>query len=175
LGKRRQRGANCRGRVELIMARHVWTVLCTKASIDRETNNVSLFDVLDKISVFGPQHAGEAAVAVPIQFEVAILWARSVITEAETVLARLSFVAPNGQRFEGGTVTVELIGDFHRSRTFFQINGLPVIGPGVYDFVVEYQPAGVSTWAEVSRTPLEVEFASAPTPMGLIETAAPPA
>jgi hypothetical protein len=161
--------------VELIMARHVWTVLCTKASIDRQTNNVSLFDVLDNVSVFGPAYGGGAAIAVPIQFEVAILWARSVITDAETGLARVTLVAPNGQRFEGGTVAVELVNDFHRARTFIQINGLPLVGPGVYEFVVAYQSTGTTMWTEVDKIPLEVEFSAPLAPIGLTENTAAPA
>ena len=36
------------------MIEHAWSVLCTRSVTDRESNNISLFEVIEQISTVGP-------------------------------------------------------------------------------------------------------------------------
>jgi|GEM_PF-4752138 len=57
------------------MARHMWTIMCSKSSIDRQTNNLSLFDIIEKIDVAVVAQVDQ--IIVPIPFHLVTMWVRS--------------------------------------------------------------------------------------------------
>ncbi len=138
------------------MPEHIWSILCTKTSIDKDTNNISIFDVIERISIAGAP--SEENVALAVQAELAILWARSDHSIPETAVGRLRLVAPDGAVL--GTTGFEInLGEPHvRLRTVMRISSLPLRGPGIYNFVVEVQAPEDQRWRPVSSTPLEVSF-----------------
>lgn len=140
------------------MARHIWSVLCTKGSIDSQTNNVSLFNVTEKFAISGRPPEPEAIAVIPGPMELVTLSMRSNVAEPETVMARIALLAPNGERTEGSTFAIEMVGNFIRNRHVLRINALPLRGSGIYEFVVEFQTTGTNDWIEVARIPLEIEF-----------------
>ena len=135
------------------MIEHVWSVLCRKVSIDRETNNVSLFDVLEQVQLY--QWSGEfSAIAGP--FELASLWYRSDIpSRAE---ARVTLRGPSNRLLTDLTQEIDLR-EFRRVRARYVIANIPIEGPGTYRFVVECKQQNAEVWSEVASLPLEVVVA----------------
>ena len=68
------------------MVEHVWTVLCQKAPIDRDTNDLSLHSVLEEITLLEepPEVSSKGNVVMigPLPMTVVSLWARSEADEA---------------------------------------------------------------------------------------------
>jgi len=142
------------------MIEHIWTVLCTRSSIDRETNNVSLFEVIEQLNVLGPLPDVAARAALPMQFEIVSLWARANAGEPEESTGRIVLIAPNGLEVLSHVFPVSLT-EHTRMRTQMRSVGFPLLGRGRYVFRIELQDTG-GTWNQVARIPVEVESIAQP-------------
>lgn len=135
------------------MIQHIWTVLCTKSSIDRETNNISLFEVIEELQVEG---LGREPGAVPCSFELVSLWSRSEPDTPSQGEARITFQSPGGRTSISQMQAVDLQ-HYRRLRSKVKILGIPVEEPGRYTFVVECRQQDQEQWIQVARMPLEVQ------------------
>ena len=140
------------------MANHVWSVLCTKASTDSESNNISLFDVVESIS-FGPSNVppeGES-IAFAIELQLVSLWTRSDPEREEAVSVRSLFVHPD--ETEMGRLEQEVnLANTLRGRTIAKLTSLIMRGPGIYVFRVQRRDTGAGDWDTVAEIPLEIRF-----------------
>ncbi len=139
------------------MAIHVWTILCSKSSLDRESNNISLFDVTEQINI----HYSGVLPPIPItlqrELELVSLWMRSEMAISERPAARVTISGPNNLRIQGPEVAVDLE-SAARSRSILKLGGIPVGGDGNHFLVMELRNAAGEQWQEVARIPLEVRF-----------------
>jgi hypothetical protein len=147
------------GPCEARMIRHVWTVVCARSSIDSESNNISLFDVLEQLTLQGPLPEGRGQLAIP--HEIVSLWTRERLDEGATGESRIKMVAPSGWTTEGRTIQLDLT-RFNRLRTRGRPAALPVEGSGLYWIVTEFRPGPGTEWQEVARAPLELRMEVAP-------------
>jgi len=136
------------------MIDHVWTLICTRAIIDRDTNNLSAFNIIEQIQIRGePTPDG----VVPIGLEVVSLWMRSDFNVPCRGRWRLSFLSPSGIQIK--TVDGELdLSKYERVRARRFFMGLPMSEPGRYRFVLELQNEGKEDWQQVASIPLKVVF-----------------
>jgi hypothetical protein len=58
------------------MIDHVWTILCSRAVIDRDTNNMSLLEVIEQLTLGDASPPVEGEGLAPIQLELVTLWTR---------------------------------------------------------------------------------------------------
>lgn len=140
------------------MIRHGWTVLCTRSSVDSESNNISLFDLLEQLTISEPQQGPGIAV---FPHEVVSLWTRDNLGEGGVAETRFVIVAPDATRTEGPALSIDLTA-FHRSRMRSRAPGLPIQGAGLYWIATELRQGENPQWAEVGRIPLEVRFGEVP-------------
>ena len=140
------------------MARHVWTILCTKASIDSRSNNISLFEVVDQLNVVGPPQ--DERVEIPARFDLVTQWTRSDPEEPERVTGRISLRLPNGDMVGGSEFEINL-SESLRHRNVISISSLPIHGPGDYRFVIDYRPASGGDWEATYQLPLQIIFPQA--------------
>ena len=146
------------------MMRHVWSVLCSKTSIDRASNNVSLFEVLESIQLQTP-NALTFPANIPFEATFITLWARQDPTQPLRAQMQVRLLAPDGNE----------LGEFHanidletapRSRQLTALRGLRISGNGNHDFEVSWRHTDAERWQVVARVPLEVSVtveAQAPT------------
>lgn len=138
------------------MIKHNWSVLCDSSSIDSETNRVSLFNVLDTLTIVGDP--GDVQ-GIPIRFEIFSMWENTIDTPSEGVM-RLIAIDPNGETRSPLEVRIDLTSShFHRSR--IQIQGLKLSGPGRYVFRIEYKDED-KDWKSVAELPILINFESSP-------------
>jgi hypothetical protein len=142
-----------------------WSVLCQAISIDRFSNAVSLFNVLEEIT-YTPQgplpDPLPALLYIPLNAQVASLWTRDDLDTPEVGRARLRLVSPSGpgpDLKEGGEYEVDLT-VAKRHRQVATVATLPWTENGLYYFLVERQAE--AHWEEVGRLPLEVRLENAP-------------
>ena len=78
------------------MIDHVWTILCSRAVIDRDTNNMSLLEVIEQLTLGDASPPVEGEGLAPIQLELVTLWTRRRDDESESGRARIRFYRPSG-------------------------------------------------------------------------------
>lgn len=139
------------------MIMHVWTVLCSRSSIDRETNNVSLFDVLEQITI--EDWAGHPGL-VPGQFELVSLWSRYELDRPSRGEARLTLRTPGGGTHAEQMQPIDLR-EYRRLRNRTRLPAIPIDVPGSYRFVIECRQMDQEEWVQVAIVPLEVQVAAA--------------
>jgi hypothetical protein len=140
------------------VAEHVWSVLCTSASIDRETSIVSLLLIVEKLT-FTEQMEEQALnisnPILPIDMEIMSWWVRSDYATSESGIARIGLVAPDGEQLHKVPVRISLEGTTG-SRTKVRIVSMPFKGFGLYWWVVEMLRPDSEEWDRVARIPIEV-------------------
>ncbi|MEA3344807.1 MAG: hypothetical protein U9Q78_00935 [Chloroflexota bacterium] len=138
------------------MIDHVWTVVCSRSVIDRDSNNVCLLNVLEQITVGGKPTA-EDVEAIPIEMEVVSLWARSDLDVPTGGAERLTLVSPSGEVLFSGESEIDLSAH-RRFRNRARFRGLPIREEGRYVFRVESQADDEVGWHHAADIPLEVIF-----------------
>jgi hypothetical protein len=142
------------------MAEHVWSLLCSASSIDRETQIVSLFNVIEYLTITEPaevlQQALEAKAAFPAPMELWSWWIRSDYATPEAAIMRCGLVAPDGDRLLQKLFRISLE-EARTAHTKLRIPAFPFRGLGLYWWMVEKKCAGDSEeWETVARIPIEL-------------------
>lgn len=153
------------------MAHHVWSVLCYKAPIDKDTNEVSLLNVVESLTIRTTEaelqdrverlkEGEQALLPPPGNLELVSWWVRSDFDiPEEGVRARVVLRLPDGRE----QVTEERTMDLRQSsgyRLKFRVPGIPFGGVGAYWFEIQQQENGKKeggrAWDTVASIPLKV-------------------
>jgi len=136
------------------MAEHVWSVLCSRSVIDKETHQASLFDVVESLTVTlrEPLPAKTKAV-IPFRMNLVSFWTRSEGGKQEKTTCRVKIIAPNGEILSDTETTIDL--SVHsRFRSTLTLEAFPLSGPGIFRFTVLLKDG--TRWREVARIPVEI-------------------
>lgn len=136
------------------MPRHLWTIVCEKATIDRETNNVSLIEIVEDVSVAveAQQELSKplsAAIILPVTWTVVSAFERDDPARGEKADGEMQLVSPSGSIL--GTALIEIDLTQHaRARCLVKFAGWPVPEGGRYlvKVFVRSQP-GASLCGEI--------------------------
>ena len=136
------------------MIQHVWSVICQSTSIDTDTNRISMFNVLESLTIFSQ---ADEPVTLPISFEIFSLLTRSEPDQPSKGRLRVYYRHPSGEATSPFEVSIDLShAIYFRSRVRSQ--GLALTSPGRYLFLVEVQDEGDDAWRIVAELPLLVRF-----------------
>lgn len=140
------------------MIEHVWSLICNSSSIDEENHTISIFNILEQLSVFSNT---PDMVSLPIHLEIFSLLTR----EDEKVPAqgkmRIFFCDPADSCTQKAELDIDLKNAvYFRSR--IRVDGLDLKGNGKYKFVVELQQKGKKAWEKVASLPLLINFQPLP-------------
>lgn len=139
---------------------HVWSVICQRSVIDKDSLNISLFDVLEQLNLAGtlPEDKNKQII-IPIRFELVSLWAREQYDKPVRGMAKLSTSYPSGDIIEGPQINIDLT--VHpRTRSRIVFNGLPFKESGRHVFLIQIRKG--DKWKEVARLPIEILYKSTP-------------
>lgn len=152
------------------MAEHIWSVLCNKAIIDRDSGQVTIFEAIENLNL--PRTEDEIAkeiegveeeVVIPHTMQLVTLWVRSDLKQPEEQHARVRLLSPFDQELNTWAVPVDLKSFLSlRWRLVFQ--GVPWRGPGRYWYVIEMKDG--EDWMQCSRVPLVLTSKRTPAPDG---------
>ena len=137
------------------MIDHVWTVVCSWAVVDRRSNNVSLENVIEQVTIADTPRPG-GILALP--FDVMTLWARADFGVPTSGRGRLVLLSPSGKELKASEYDIELTGKAKRYRSVVHFDALPVGEPGRCIFRTELWNAGKAEWDKKADVPLEVVF-----------------
>lgn len=137
------------------MAIHVWSLLCNRVVVDRETNQVSLHDVIESLRIEVVSRTQELAenlaLAIPVQF--ASHWTRSDVATSEKSRGRVVLHSPSKVVGQSDVFEIDLMSHLN-ARAVMRIPGISVNDTGRYWFVLEEEKG--ENWSEVSRIPLDI-------------------
>ena len=135
------------------MPRHIWSVLCRKALVDKDTGTTTLLEVVEGINIAGEPPPIGTAFKFPV--ELITLWMRSEIDFAEEPQAcRAVLSGPTSGIHTTPESTIDLAVS-PRFRWTLRIGGIPYFGVGVYEFEVQRRAPG-GDWLTDARIPLHV-------------------
>ncbi len=140
------------------MIQHVWSVLCQSASVDKESRSLSLFNVIESITIFA--EISSQPIRLPIHFAIVSLWRKSMDNDAvDKGKTQISFCAPDGTRVKKLELELDLSDSlFHRQ--IINSGGIVLSGPGLYKFLVEkFEEA--DGWKLAAELPFEVVYETA--------------
>jgi hypothetical protein len=141
------------------MIRHLWSVLCSSSSIDRDDNKLSLFDIVEQITLLEP--ITEPGL-IPIKIHLVTLWRRESLAHATKTTARVRvLVPPQGEEVSKSHEYVVDLTKFVRLRQRIVFRTIPVRGEGTYEFVIDYLDAD-ERWREATRIPLDLVVKTPP-------------
>lgn len=151
---------------------HVWSVVCVGSSIDRDSNNITLFNTLERITanipsqVLNQENSKRGAIQIGLNFEVVSRFWKREQKKAEVFDFRLRVVSPSGKTvstFEQPRIALkEGIINF-RLRNRFPT--LPIDGNGTYWIVVEIKDLSEQNYEEMQRLPIEIIINSVDEPL----------
>jgi hypothetical protein len=142
------------------MVEHIWTVLCSHAVVDKDTNNVSLHNVIEQVNVKGTIPAPDKPLMVPINMNLISLWVRGADNKPCQGKIRIETILPSGKSISKEELTVDM-STYERFRSIVRIPAIPVEAAGNDIFRVslnEDAAEDASKWEIVAEIPLKIVF-----------------
>jgi len=134
--------------------RHIWTVVCKHAVIDKDTNLISLLDVLEEITIFDKPKPG-GLVNFPIEFM--SLWIRDDLSKPCKGIYRMRYIKPSGENISIGPEIGVDLSEFERSRNKLSFQGVRVDQGGEINFIIEVKTEDLN-WLEIAKIPIKFNF-----------------
>ena len=141
--------------------RILWAILCQSSVVDKQTNNISLFNVIEEIQIVGPsggsvQKDARLDLIAPRVFDLVIMFARSDFESPEKGKGRVRMKGPEPFSKEGlpQEFEVDLI-EHPRYRMIVKIPGIPITGKGTHQFLVDCSSVG-QDWESLFELPILV-------------------
>jgi hypothetical protein len=137
------------------MIRHVWTVLCMRSVIDSDSNNISLFDVVEELQLLQKKGTARATSPLPVDLELVSLWAREPKEQPANGRAKDVIMSPSGKPLGEREYDLDLT-EFERTRSRRNVRGVPIGESGQYWFRTQLWDEKRSKWQEVSNVPIKI-------------------
>jgi hypothetical protein len=143
------------------MIRHIWSVLCSQSVIDAQSNNVSLFNVIEQLTVVMKKTIiPEGKIPLlPISLELVTLWERGELEQGGSQgHVAVDVLDPTGKRLGGQDINVD-VSVARRCRSKLAFGGIPVTTSGRYIMRVSIREDADDQPRVVAEVPLEVSVA----------------
>lgn len=143
------------------MPRHLWTIICEKATIDRDTNNISLIEIIEGISV-GVEAQQDlnkplaSTIVLPVTWTVVSTYVRDDLTTVEKAEGELRLISPSGQTMATSPFEIDLT-QFVRMHCLMKFVGWPVSEPG-HQLLKVAVKSTEGKQIQTVEVPLEVRF-----------------
>jgi hypothetical protein len=151
------------------MAEHVWSLLCDKVLIDPTSDNVSLIDITERLTLHVSEEGsierqvtearadGDKGILIPTALYLVSSWVRSDLTKPEEARFRYTLLNPAGDRVHEEAYGVDLRG-FASQRVFIRFRQVPVSALGQHWILIEQeeQQKKHTRWRVVARLPLDL-------------------
>ncbi len=142
---------------------HIWSVLCQKTIIDKDSGNASLIEVFERLVIdVGEQFLKELneqpngrPIQFPHAFELVNLWHRGERVGQVATTARLELLDPTGKVLNTFDYQVDIKPEMTRHRVNVRFPGLLVTRGGTYWFKISVKE-DQEAFQEVTRVPLEI-------------------
>lgn len=142
----------------------IFATLCRGTSVDRQSNNLSIFNVIEQITLTPPKNAQKSELekikVVPVEYQLVTFWKAIGGLMPKTLDIQIDFIDPVGDITQSGSHAIKLDEPKGRLRTIMEIKALKVTQPGDYTVVIKAKIPGQDEFLEYSRFPLELKINS---------------
>ncbi|KKS37968.1 MAG: hypothetical protein A3G49_01275 [Candidatus Sungbacteria bacterium RIFCSPLOWO2_12_FULL_41_11] len=152
-------------KVENKTYRHIWSVLCLYSVLDQESNNLSLFNLVEKLTFTPPKNQITeiekqkkiGKLVVPVNFE---LVTRIKKNTDKAISVDIEVVIIDPQKVEIGKFLkrVDFRKEIKNMRYRNRFNSLPITINGEYEILVNIKDQDEKEFTQVANIPLEVEL-----------------
>ena len=134
--------------------KHIWTVICRNVLEDKNTGNLSLVDILERIT-FSADLPEERPYTMPIQRPLYIVsnWLNQEEASTADFYTRIRFVSPDGAELVNEKVKLRFENS-PKLRVSGQVGSLPYTTNGLYEFEIALESNGY--WDVVAQIPIEI-------------------
>lgn len=134
--------------------RHIWTVFCRNVLEDKNTSNLGLVDIVERIT-FGAELLDERpfTLAFPLPFFIVSNWWKVDENDESSFITRIRFISPEGTELLNDEQRLEFE-NTSKLRVSGHVGSLPYTVNGTYEFEVAYKSE--NSWEVVARIPLEI-------------------
>ena len=142
------------------MIKHVWSVLCRSFSVDSKTNNISLFNIFERLEVSltipkDKEVPKLKKVNVPVNYQIVSLWTHGQ-KKQDKIKIKIIFENPNGAKTNLVTKDLILLSDKKRMRDIIDIHGIVLEGSGTYIFKLQAKKEKDNKFQTIAELPLEI-------------------
>jgi len=144
-----------------------WAILCKTASVDQQTNNLSIFNVIEEFTV------NKSISTSPVTGRLSNFSDKTQINGDFTVVIQLdnctdiktakfdleiNFSSPDGISFAKTELSPVFQEGKNRLRIIVALNAIIIKDPGVYNFIISTRTDEDDSFMERTRIPLEVKI-----------------
>ncbi|MCX6702596.1 MAG: hypothetical protein NTW60_01900 [Candidatus Wolfebacteria bacterium] len=142
---------------------HRWSIICSGVSIDQQSNNLSLFNIIEQIRIpknhlVEIKEGGEKKLVIPVPFNLINLWSRASSDVAEKVDVEIKLIDPSGKARKVGAFTLKFDSKIERIRSKSQYSGIKASSSGVYTFRMYVKEKGQEDFRDIGSVHLNVEI-----------------
>lgn len=138
---------------------HAWSILCQSSSVDANNNSLSLFNVIDDITIdINPPADGKLpdVFGVPVNSNLVTLWKRRMVGDEIVADVDVRLLDPTGKELQKMVYNMKIPADKSQARSIMNIQGFPVTVAGVYVFKISVKESGGASFQEVQEVPLNI-------------------
>jgi len=142
------------------MIKHIWSVLCRSSSVDLKTNNISLFDVFERLEVSLTIPKDKKVpkfkkINLPVDYQIVSLWTHDQKKQNE-IKIKIIFENPSGVKTDLVNKELILPSDKKRMRDIIKIQGIVLEKSGTYTFRLQAKEKKDNEFQNISELPLEI-------------------
>lgn len=141
---------------------HIWTVVCQRGIVDKDSNIVSLLEVLEKINVSTNEDLAKMdqnkPMGVPFPFQVVSYWRKNKNAKSGKGEAQITILSPDNKKLALGQIKFDIPESGNTSRTIVKFDTLPVKTSGEYTVKIQQKHAG--KYHTVAEVPFDVTIHS---------------
>ncbi|MGM0482782.1 MAG: hypothetical protein ACQEP6_02875 [Patescibacteria group bacterium] len=146
---------------------HEWTLICWSSAIDKDSGSLSLFNVIDKLTVnreHFEKHLDEQKeieenekkdFIVPAEFEIVTAWSKSTV-EPLSLETKTELFDPYGKALFRFSYNISLKEGRNKRRNRSKIKGFKVTGEGVYSVNLSIRKDEGEEYRPVSKANIDV-------------------
>lgn len=149
--------------------RHIWSILCRFASIDKESNSLSLFNIVEQITINKTEETGKEEKAIGIEGKTVIVPLELVIVtflerldgknqEAMTKEAQIDIVDSSAHSLWKREFEINFPPGPQRMRHMLKMNGFGVTIAGTYKFYISTRESKEDLFEVVAEIPVDVKI-----------------
>ena len=139
--------------------KHIWTVLCQKSTIDVDSNQLSLFNCMEELSiVIDKTEAVGKNLAIPIEFQLVSYFTADDTSLAHLINLRIEIMDPSGKALNVFENSHQIKQGVARFRSRANISGMPVTDSGRYFFKIFQKTDSAGEFELISELPLDVKL-----------------
>lgn len=145
----------------------IWGIICSSSSVDIDTNNLSLQNIIEQLEIGqkvtasqgAPEEFPKEGAVVPLHMEIVSFWKRSAPYDESSTRAKIQIFDPQNTMISGWDFELKFQKNIERLRSRIKLEGFKITTPGEYRFVIEIQQEKGTAFTRVGEISLPVKFA----------------